>query len=601
MNNKISKIIKSTAAAGLCALSLCSCNDFLTITPSDKTVLEDYWKNKDDVDKMVNGAYYKMLSGSIIERFIMWGDYRSDELQKYQSVSNSTLDNISNLDLYPSSGYNSWSSFYNVVNACNVVLNHAPDVIDIDPNFTEGDYQTVRAQMLALRALCHFYLVRSFRDVPYVTKAYENTDDMVLDGQLAPDSTLQMCIDDLQESEKGCYQYGVFGQGDWRNYGLLSKDAVHAILADIYLWRASLWSNTDKSKSAEYYQLCIDNVDKVLASHLAYYKKVYDVEPDSKTNPYGLYDGSMAYYYIFGQGNSLESIFELQFNGTNNSNNQVRNYYYKESESATHGILVGTTLVGNSLSDNPTPASSSASTSSYYQSANDYRYYDTSFGVNTGGASSYEVRKMVGQGMSSIPSDGKGYAYTTATRLYTNYRQNWIVYRITDLMLMKAEAEVQLSNGNETKLKGAFNLINAVNKRSIESPYTTNVGDTLTYNSYKTQELMEMLCLQERGRELCYEGKRWYDLMRYSYRHMKGVDPTKTLYEIDPNGSLFPSLTESDNKLTTILATRYLSNLFKLKNEGHLYWPILHSETKTNALIHQNPVWVETQTSDRNE
>ena len=110
-----------------------------------------------------------------------------------------------------------------------------------------------------------------------------------------------------------------------------------------------------------------------------------------------------------------------------------------------------------------------------------------------------------------------------------------------------------------------------------------------------------MLCLQERGRELCYEGKRWYDLMRYSYRHMKGVDPTKTLYEIDPNGSLFPSLTESDNKLTSILATRYLSNLFKLKNEGNLYWPILHSETKNNPLIHQNPVWVETQSSDRNE
>ena len=99
MKSKINKIIRSAAIATVGVLSLCSCNDFLTITPSNKTVLKDYWKTKDDVDQMVNGAYYKMLSGSIIERFIMWGDYRSDELQKYQSVNNSTLDNISNLDL----------------------------------------------------------------------------------------------------------------------------------------------------------------------------------------------------------------------------------------------------------------------------------------------------------------------------------------------------------------------------------------------------------------------------------------------------------------------------------------------------------------------
>ena len=95
MKSKINKIIRSAAIATVGVLSLCSCNDFLTITPSDKTVLKDYWKTKDDVDQMVNGAYYKMLSGSIIERFIMWGDYRSDELQKYQSINNSTLDNIS--------------------------------------------------------------------------------------------------------------------------------------------------------------------------------------------------------------------------------------------------------------------------------------------------------------------------------------------------------------------------------------------------------------------------------------------------------------------------------------------------------------------------
>jgi hypothetical protein len=35
---------------------------------------------------------------------------------------------------------------------------------------------------------------------------------------------------------------------------------------------------------------------------------------------------------------------------------------------------------------------------------------------------------------------------------------------------------------------------------------------------------MEMLVLSERERELCFEGKRWFDLMRYCYRHMEGVN-----------------------------------------------------------------------------
>lgn len=598
-------IIRNLAVASMGVFSLCSCNDFLTITPSDKTVLEDYWKSKDDVDQVVAGAYYKMLSGDIIERFIMWGDYRSDELQKYQSISSTDLDNISNLDLYPSCGYNSWAAFYSVINTCNLVMKHAPSVMEIDPNYTSGDNQSVRAQMLALRALCHYYLIRTFRDVPYVTKAYENTDEMELDGQLPPDSTLQMCIADLEEAEQGCYKYdkNTWGIGDWRNYGLMSKDAVYATLADIYLWRGSMWAGTDKAKSKEYYQKCIDYVDKILASHKNFYYQSHNTWPTA-TNPFGLIDGQEAFYNIFVEGNSEESILELQFNGENTSNSKVCNYYARESENATHGLLVGTTVVGSPLSDTPTPASSSSSTAAYYQSENDLRFYDNSYGVNSGTASAYEVRKMVAQPqstMSTIPSNGRGYTYAQ-TRAYSKYRQNWIVYRITDLILMEAEARIQLAGTDDAKLQSAFTYVNAVNKRSIYDAYKSNAVDTLVYkDNYNSQKKMEMLCLQERGRELCFEGKRWYDLVRYSYRHMTGVDPTKTLYEIDPNGSLYPSLTDEGNELTTILATRYLTNLFKLRNEGYLYWPIRHSETKNNPLIQQNPVWVETKTSERTE
>ena len=604
MKKKTNHIIKSLAVAFLGGLSLCSCTDFLTIYPTDKTVGENFWKNKDQVDQMVTGAYTGMISGSNIERFIMWGDYRSDVLRKTSALNNTTLDNITNVDLYPSSGYNSWSSFYYVINTCNLVMNHAQDVLAVDPDYTEGDYQTTRAQMLGLRALCHFYLVRTFRDVPYVTKAYEKSDDLTLDGQLAPDSTLQLCINDLVEAERGCYKYGTFAADDWRSVGLLSKDAINAILADVYLWRASLWSKTDKEKAKTYYQACIDYADKVIESHKRFYENNYkgSASSDNATAPYYLLSGNQAFYKNFVEGNSRESIFELQFDGTSNENNLVRQYFYKhQNATSTYGMLAGTIAVGNTLGDEPTPSTQSASTSALYQSANDYRYYDNSYGVNIGNASSFEIRKMVYNQAttSSIPTNKQGYDYKQ-TRGFDNYKQNWIMYRITDVMLMKAEAETQLAGTDANKLKHAFLIVNAVNKRSLD-PLAVNKDSLVYQDNYDKQAKLELLCLQERGRELLYEGKRWYDLVRYSYRHMTGVDPTKTLYEIDPKGSLYPTLDDADNEFKNILNAKYSTNILKFKNEAFLYWPILQQETKNNKLIHQNPVYVETQTSERQD
>lgn len=604
MKKKTNHIIKSLAVAFLGGLSLCSCTDFLTIYPTDKTVGENFWKNKDQVDQMVTGAYTGMISGSNIERFIMWGDYRSDVLRKTSALNNTTLDNITNVDLYPSSGYNSWSSFYYVINTCNLVMNHAQDVLAVDPDYTEGDYQTTRAQMLGLRALCHFYLVRTFRDVPYVTKAYEKSDDLTLDGQLAPDSTLQLCINDLVEAERGCYKYGTFAADDWRSVGLLSKDAINAILADVYLWRASLWSKTDKEKAKTYYQACIDYADKVIESHKRFYENNYkgSASSDNATAPYYLLSGNQAFYQNFVEGNSRESIFELQFDGTSNENNLVRQYFYKhQNATSTYGMLAGTIAVGNTLGDEPTPSTQSASTSALYQSANDYRYYDNSYGVNIGNASSFEIRKMVYNQAttSSIPTNKQGYTYKQ-TRGFDNYKQNWIMYRITDVMLMKAEAETQLAGTDANKLKHAFLIVNAVNKRSLD-PLAVNKDSLVYKDNYDKQAKLELLCLQERGRELLYEGKRWYDLVRYSYRHMTGVDPTKTLYEIDPKGSLYPTLDDADNEFKNILNAKYSTNILKFKNEAFLYWPILQQETKNNKLIHQNPVYVETQTSERQD
>jgi len=56
MNRKIKKYIVAGLLYCAVAPALTSCNDFLTIYPTDRVVGEDFWKTKADVNQMVDGC-----------------------------------------------------------------------------------------------------------------------------------------------------------------------------------------------------------------------------------------------------------------------------------------------------------------------------------------------------------------------------------------------------------------------------------------------------------------------------------------------------------------------------------------------------------------
>lgn len=575
------------------AITLNSCTDFLTIYPTDRTVGTDFWKKKADVDEMVNGCYLSMLSGDIQERSIIWGAYRSDELVKLTDYSDYTLDNISAVNLLPTNRFNSWASFYKVINNCNIVLNHATDVMAEDPEFTEGDYQTVRAQMLALRSLCYFYLVRAFRDVPFTEQSFEDDSQDMTVAQSAPGVVLQQCIDDLQEAEKYVMKSGAYGYNDWRNWGYITRDAVDAILADIYLWRASM------THSSSDYEQVVNYVDKVVEAKDNYYNLNHSagVSSSRETDKYHLEDGDMAFTTIFStnQGNSHESILEWQYNGKNNSNTTLENYYYQSGTKDDHkttSILMASQIF-NTVAEN----ANTTQGQKVYVSRNDYRFWNNVYEANNEEAQQLSVRKMISTGViTDILTRTTGDTKSNS-RAFEEFRQNWIVYRLTDLLLMKAEALEALSSGDEDqdRLKQAFDLVQTVNKRSM----IMTAKDTLKYEDYNTKSAIELLVLAERERELCFEGKRWFDLMRYSYRHMQGVDINQLLADSNSWPELYPQMLK-------FIIRKYGEGgegdavSYKLKSEPYLYWPILESETKVNRLLKQNPVYVQEKSTSKN-
>lgn len=585
---KVNNKIKMMAVAAAAVMGMSSCNDFLTIYPTDKTTGEEFWKTKDDVDRMVAGAYQSMLASDVQRRAIIWGAYRSDELVKNSNFTSTDLDNISAVNLLPTNGYNSWGGFYGVINRCNIVLNHAESVMALDPEFSTGDYNTARAQMLALRSLCYFYLVRTFRDVPYTTKSYETDDDIESLPQATPDSVLQCCINDLEEAEKYVLRSGAYGSGSWKNKGYFTRDAVDALLADIYLWRAAMTHN------AADYQACVDYCDKVISAKDAYYRESHNMSASGdQSDIYHLTSGSTAQSTIFAyaNGNSHESIFELQYDGTSNWNWGLENLYYmtgSKDDHKTYSEIQASSLF-NSVAENANTTNGQKA----FFSKNDYRYWNVCFEVNSEEATALYIKKMIDD-MTTISTSSTSGQTRSTNRTFNDFRQNWIVYRLTDIMLMKAEALVQLAaNDEDTNLAKAFNLVQTVNKRSMYRTAT----DTLKVNDFKTVDAMETLVLAERERELCFEGKRWFDLVRYCYRHMQGVDIKKKMTDT----STWPELYKP---MLNLIVRKYESGgdavSYKMKSEPYLYFPISRSEIKVNRLLEQNPVYFDNETTSKN-
>ena len=150
----------------LSGLAMVSCVDTVLL-PDNKTVEEDFWQTKSDVAMMVNGAYASLASSNLQQRFVVWTS-RSDELNVNTKLNNSSLNQINSANMLTTNAYADWGGLYSVINNCNLVIDRSASVMDIDPNYLEGDHRNNVGQMKALRALCYFYLVRVFRDVPLI-------------------------------------------------------------------------------------------------------------------------------------------------------------------------------------------------------------------------------------------------------------------------------------------------------------------------------------------------------------------------------------------------------------------------------------------------
>lgn len=517
------------------SFSFSGCDSWLDLRPESEILLDDYWQTEDDVNAMLASCYRGLTEDDVMYRLITWGELRSDNLVVGNGIDTQKrygLQQILEGNLSPSNAYCQWGAFYKVINYCNTLLKYAPGVVEKDENFTEADLHRVQSEALGLRALTYFYLVRAFRDVPLVLEASVSDDQNFKYPKQKEDVVISQIIADL----KSALMYIPTTYGDQATTrGRLTRNGINSILADVYLW-------------SNQYKLCINTCNEVLSD-----------------NTLKLADAETAYTHLFYLKNADESIFELQFKQGVQSNNAVMTLYGNG------------TLTGGELGF-PKNLVHIFSTSSMATGAFSPFNYNVSSSVTE---SKYDSRALNSYGIlaSTSVQPFKYYvaapiAYSTSIPVTMGFvamsgTPNWIVYRLSDVILMKAEALAEFDT--ISTLKAAVGLVNQTYLRS------NYMRDSLQFTDYSTQAEVRKLVLRERQREFLFEGKRWFDLVRMARR--EGSTTTMNDY-----------IDHKSNGNAKSLGAPTLDAM---------YMPISTSELKANTNLQQNPFYETTGSSSR--
>ena len=608
MKNMIkNKSARLLVAGGLILSASCftSCEDFLTILPTNQIPEENFWEDKNDLEGVRAAAYQKITQASVTGRMLYWGEFRGDNLD-LNKMENTSIMYLQDGVLQPTESMFSWADFYSGINYCNLVLEKGEEMVanGTDPSFSNSDWRPVKAEMLSLRALYYFYLVRAYRDVPFVTVPV-HTDEEALNSRIAATSGKTVLASLINDLENAINLAQVRFSQPAENKGRFTRNSVRTLLADIYLWQGCLYKRTDPNAARQCFEKAYQHSTQVLNDMMAKYKEDLD-KNNNATNeqltqkypmllntPSTLSVTDNPYNQIFGGKNSDESIFEIQYSQVdNNKNTSITSYlgYYSSQEMHPAIMTVSSSLLSTSLVN---PEVGFGKTDFRMVETCDVRYKETKKPMLKNIATSINILDMENVSM------GYSASYRTSEEQYGN----WPVYRLSDLLLIRAEACARYWNIANAAKKGeeftepatypfsltsydiaeAFESVNALFKRNnpklVGTDDASDVANefkvdrlSATYSAKLTCSELLTLVYRERQREFVGEAKRWFDLVRQA--EYTG-DYKATLTDF---GTFKSSV---KNRLTSINA---------------FYNPIYSEELKVNGVeyggsLTQNPAW----------
>jgi hypothetical protein len=497
LKSKVMKNLQKIVLLIIVTLFSFSCDDLIEVAPTSVITAESFWKTENDAEGALVGMYAYLRNIANADLFYL-GEARADVIT-LGTVGEGGWSKYYYNSLNPDDAGPSWQSFYTLINAANLIIKYVPDI-----DFTSGaNKNNILAQAYTMRAWAYFTMTKTWGDLIIRTEPSEGFTAETTQKERIPQSEVFNLIkSDIEEA------LGLFPNNNFPQYrSFWSKPATNALKADVYLWTGKRLQGGDAD-----IQVALNSLNEIESSDvelLQDYESVFDYS---------------------NKGNK-EILMAVRFYEDEVGSNIFRDMYLIMSAVPTNIDQATRDKIGalGGGSNNITVPTD------YYKSlfSEDDQRKDASF---------FEIYRLDDQ---NEPTD----YYTTIVTKFSGtviggsraFLDDIILYRYADVLLLKAEAKNALN-------EDPSNEINEIRMRAY--------GDN--FESYEfvseTKEENDYIILEERLRELGFEGKRWWDLIRFG----KAIE-------------LLPELQNKNNP------------------EHLLLWPISNSVLSLEVLVEQNP------------
>ncbi len=439
----------------LVCLGTFSC-DVLDVAPTSVITTTSFWKTQNDAEGALNGMYVNLRNVSAA--IMTLGEQRSEVFEGgvYGSGRNDLFLNEISGD---QPNHPDWSGFYSVVNSANLIIKYAPGITFK----TEAAKNNVLAQAHAMRAYTYFVMTKTWGDLIIRTEPTESSNAEITIKERSPQAEVFALIKSDIETALTLFPDNNFvtGRSKW------SRAAANTLKADVFLWTGKKLNGGQADFTTALN--AITEVEKADVSLLPNFSDLFE----------------------YANKGNKETIMTIRYQDLDGAaNNQFWLHWIIDSaipaniDAATkaliqpvgggQGLLVLTPLVRNQFTEDDTRKKGSFHEIFTYDAAGKPTFYST--------------LAMKGRGL-----------LAGGTRLFLS---DIVLYRYADVVLLKAEAKNALGQNPAEE-------INKVRMRAYKTAYDKHVFVN------GTKEANDEIILKERLFELVYEGKRWWDLVRF--------------------------------------------------------------------------------------
>lgn len=464
----INKLI-SLAIIAMTGAAFTACSDsFFDRYPTDSMQMETYLKNDAELQNILLNGYYHLQDITLNVNYV--NSLATDEGYDYKKNNSVDHINLNESTWDATLGITSeiWIHCFNMINRCNNVLQKLN-------NATEANRARYEGEACFLRAYAYFTLVRLFGPVPVTTTPIEDYATLYSYGRNSVGDVYNLIKEDMKTAINNLPD----GYSADNMQGRATRIAAYTLQADVFMTLQDFSS----AKGS------LENI-------LTY--------ANQNSEQLGL-ESDVLQIYASSNPMGKEVIFAAQYHN-------------------------GATVVANPLMGRCIPAATPSTQPAYIYPDGTRSTITTSQGTscmlmtwelyNTFKASSNDQRfqklvydriytnEYISVASEQVGVTQEGYTYLPVTLKYFDFGNEGmttcasgndnIIYRYADVLLMYAECLNETGN-----TPSAADFLNQVRARA-------GLADTTA----ATQEEMDVAIENERMLELCFEGHRWYDLVR---------------------------------------------------------------------------------------